>query len=298
MKHILLLGATGYMGEAFARELARRDGRLTTLSRAQVDYTHFDVLRRYLREEMARVNFLINAAGFTGRPNVDQCEVEKDATIRGNLLLPQMLSHLAAVEDFLWLQISTGCIYEGDNGGRGFTEEDEPNFTFAHGHCSFYSGVKALAEASLKDDPRCYLCRARMPFDEFDGPRNYLTKLLTYPKIYDHTNSLTHRGDFVLTCLDLFEQQCLPGIYNVTNEGAVTTREVVALIEEILKPDREFEYFANDEEFYQFAQTPRSNCVLDVGKLAAAGLPPRPVREALRDALEHWVPTSERTPPR
>ena len=55
-------------------------GRLTPLSRAQVDYTHFDAQRRYLREELGRVDFLINAAGFTGWPNVDQSEVEKEAT--------------------------------------------------------------------------------------------------------------------------------------------------------------------------------------------------------------------------
>ncbi|HIN76121.1 MAG TPA: hypothetical protein EYM96_08030 [Rhodospirillales bacterium] len=63
------------------------------------------------------------------------------------------------------------------------------------------------------------------------------------------------------------------------------------MIQEILNPDREFEYFADDEEFYRVAKTPRSNCVLNVDKLASVGFPMRPVREALRESIENWVPT-------
>jgi UDP-glucose 4,6-dehydratase len=216
--------------------------------------------------------------------------VRREETLQGNLLLPQMLSHLATVEDFKWLQIGTGCIYEGDNGGAGFTEENEPNFSFKYNNCSFYSGVKAVAEACLKEDPRCYVARLRIPFDKHDGPRNYITKLLTYPKTYDNINSISHIGDFVRTCLDLYERDCPTGIYNITNEGSISTRQVVQMIQEILNPDREFEYFADDEEFYRVAKTPRSNCVLNVDKIAKVGLPMRPVRQALRETLGKWIP--------
>ena len=44
-------------------------------------------------------------------------------------------------------------------------------------------------------------------------------------------------------------------------------------IEKILKPARKFEFWASDEEFYKVAaKTPRSNCVMDVSKLLAAGV--------------------------
>ena len=36
------------------------------------------------------------------------------------------------------------------------------------------------------------------------------------------------------------------------------------------------------------AKTPRSNCVLDVSKLLAAGVRLRPVEEAVEDALRRW----------
>ncbi len=112
----------------------------------------------------------------------------------------------------------------------------------------------------------------RIPFDEFDNPRNYLTKVQRYSKVYDNVNSISHRADFARACLDLWELRAPFGIYNVTNPGFVTTREVITAMERILKPNRRFEFWENDEEFYRVAaKTPRSNCVLDVSKLLAAG---------------------------
>jgi hypothetical protein len=40
----------------------------------------------------------------------------------------------------------------------------------------------------------------------------------------------------------------------------------------------------------QAASTPRSNCVLDVSKAMAAGLPLSPVHEAVERALKNWKP--------
>ena len=287
MSKILLLGASGYIGGAFKAELVKRNYETLTPNRANMNYCNFEVLRQYIQEQ-GGIDFLINAAGFTGKPNVEQCEIKRKETLEGNLLLPQMLSYLATVENFRWLQIGTGCIYDGDNDGNGYTEEDEPNFSFKHNNCSFYSGVKAVAEAYLKRDPRCYVARLRIPFDENDGPRNYITKLLTYPKIYDNINSISHIGDFIGTCLELYEKNCPTGVYNITNKGAISTRQVVNYINDILKPERKFEFFTNDEEFYRVAKTPRSNCILNIDKLNSLGIAIRPARDAVRDALINW----------
>jgi dTDP-4-dehydrorhamnose reductase len=136
---------------------------------------------------------------------------------------------------------------------------------------------------------RSYIWRLRIPFDEHDGNRNYLSKVQRYPKVYDNVNSISHRADYARACLDLWEKRAEFGIYNVTNPGWVTTREVIKMIEQILKPGRKFEFWANDEEFYKVAaKTPRSNCVMDVSKLLSAGVKIRPVREALEDSLKNW----------
>jgi UDP-glucose 4,6-dehydratase len=65
----------------------------------------------------------------------------------------------------------------------------------------------------------------------------------------------------------------------------------MGLIEKFLKPARKFGFWSGDEEFYHFAaKTPRSNCVMDVSKLLAAGVKIRPVGEALEDSLKKWKP--------
>jgi UDP-glucose 4,6-dehydratase len=112
-----------------------------------------------------------------------------------------------------------------------------------------------------------------------------------YSKVYDNLNSISHRADYARACLDLWRLRAPAGIYNITNPGWVTTRDVVGRIARVLKPARSFEFWESDEEFYRIAaKTPRSNCVLDVSRLLSAGVRIRPVDEALDDALERWVP--------
>ena len=313
---LILLGASGYIGQAFVSELERRGIPFLPVSRKKLDYTKFNLLREYLRE--SKPQLVINAAGHTGRPNVDACEDQKADTLLGNSLLPVTVAQACESAGVGWGHISSGCIYSGGkvqrdgvwvterdlntpesrarfdrepDGFRGFVETDEPNFTFRSPPCSFYSGTKALAEEALETLKGGYIWRLRIPFDEFDNPRNYLTKLLRYPKIYDNINSLSHRSDFAKACLDLWQRKAPAGVYNVTNPGTVCTRDVVQRIREILKPNREFEFWANDDEFYRLgAKTPRSNCILDTNKLLATGVSIRPVREALRQSLESWQP--------
>jgi dTDP-4-dehydrorhamnose reductase len=313
---ILLLGATGYIGESFARELQRRKTDFIPLSRKQVDYTRFDALLDFLKTK--KPAFVINAAGYTGKPNVDACELDKAGTLAGNTLLPQTIAHACAAAEIPWGHVSSGCIFSGAkvtvNGQtraekdmtrpelraivekspqhiHGFTETDTPNFSFRDGPCSFYSGTKALGEEAMAGIGQSYIWRLRIPFDEFDNARNYLSKVQRYSKAYDNVNSISHRADFVKACLDLWERRAPFGIYNVTNPGFVTTRQVVGMIVRMLKPKHEFEFWSSDVEFYKVAaKTPRSNCVMDVSKLLAAGVKIRPVGEALEDSLKNWKP--------
>ena len=60
---ILLLGASGYIGEAFAKELQQRKKDFVSLSRKQVDYTRFDPLLEFLKSK--KPEFVVNAAGYT-----------------------------------------------------------------------------------------------------------------------------------------------------------------------------------------------------------------------------------------
>ena len=70
---ILLLGGSGYVGRAFRAHLARRGLEYTIVSR----HDYYDPARLDVMVRETRPNFLINAAGLAGRPNVDACEYTK-----------------------------------------------------------------------------------------------------------------------------------------------------------------------------------------------------------------------------
>jgi len=92
---------------------------------------------------------VLNAAGVTGRPNVDWCESNRAETIRANVIGVLNIADLCNSRGIHHLLYATGCIFEYDDdhviGGPGFLEEDKPNF-----HGSFYSHTKAMVEDLLK----------------------------------------------------------------------------------------------------------------------------------------------------
>jgi dTDP-4-dehydrorhamnose reductase len=304
---VLLLGANGYVGQCFAQFLRGRQVDVVTVARAEQDYTEASALRKLLRDH--RPDFLINAAGYTGKPNVDACESARADTLFGNTVFPLRVAEICAEEGITWGHVSSGCIYQGAKGvdaagnSIGFREEDEPNFSFHRGDCSFYSGTKALAEEYLlKGRYPLYIWRLRVPFDHRDNGRNYLTKLLRYKRLLDVRNSLSHLTEFVASAWATLERKLPHGIYNLTNPGAVTTREVVDLIRHegerrVAAGDetgrrmlKDFTYFDSEDEFMKtMAVARRSSCVLDTTKAEGFGLPLRPVREALADSLRNWV---------
>ncbi len=312
---IWILGGSGYIGEAFVAGAKKRKLDYRSVSRRNLDYTDFRTLLGALKKE--KPDFVVNAAGFTGEPNVDACENQKGETVAGNVNLAQTVASACDVAGIQLGFVSSGCIYTGAKVRRecgtyavednlteplvsellsqrservaGFSEIDEPNFCFTHNNCSFYSGTKALAEEVMAQFPQFYVWRLRIPFDEFDGHRNYLSKVQRYAKVYQNWNSISHRGDFVAACLDSWLQKIPSGVYNVVNLGYVSTREVVEVIQKRLRPAWKPEFWQSDNEFYRFgALTPRSNCILDSSKLLNASVKMRSVDEALEDALSKW----------
>ncbi len=287
---ILLLGGAGYVGGAYQRLFQRESVPFVMLPRAEFDYSDPEKLAAAIR--YYGVDFVINAAGYTGKPNVDACEYHKGECLDGNAVLPGRIRAACEEAGVAWGHVSSGCIYNGAKpDGSGFREDDEPNFSFRAPPCSFYSGSKALGEEVLADAPHCYIWRLRIPFDEFNSPRNYLSKLMDYERLLDARNSLSQLDEFVRATWQLWTAEAEFGTYNVTNPGSITAREIVALIEECGVLQKEWSFFEDEAEFMRLAaKTPRSNCVLDTSKLAAAGVELTPVHEAVERALRAWHP--------
>ena len=287
---VIILGGSGYVGQAYQEMFRERGIEFVSLARSELDYTDPARLLVYLRE--MKPKFLINAAGYTGKPNVDACETDKANCLFGNAVLPDRIAEACAEAALPWGHVSSGCIYTGSRpDGSGFTEEDPPNFTFRQNNCSFYSGTKALGEEILDKYNNVYIWRLRIPFNNEDNPRNYITKLLRYENLLEATNSISHLSEFASSTFACWEKQVPFGTYNITNPGEITTRQMVELIKAADVSDKDFKFFDNEAEFMQSAAiAPRSNCTLDSSKLASVGIGMTPVSECMEDCLRNWQP--------
>jgi dTDP-4-dehydrorhamnose reductase len=289
---IYLLGGSGYVGLSYQKLLTHKNIPFKNLVRSDLDYTDVATLIGAL--EADQPEFLINAAGYTGKPNVDACEADKANCLFGNAILPGRIAEACEATNTPWGHVSSGCIYTGAReDGTEFTEEDAPNFTFRQNNCSFYSGTKALGEEILSGAKNVYIWRLRIPFDENESPRNYLTKLMRYQKLLQAENSISQLHEFVASTFACWEKQISYGTYNVTNPGYVSTSEVVDLILESGICQKEYEFFSDEAEFMgKAAIAPRSNCIMSSAKLVGAGIEMTPAKEAIQNALNNWKPSS------
>ena len=279
----IILGKNGYIAEAIIKELKSRGLPHVAWSRSDVNYTDYIELQ-YNLYILGKGLHIINCAGYVGKPNVDACELAKADCVEGNILFPYMLAQLCNEKGYGLTHISSGCIYGGYD--KHFTEDDPSNFDFQNG--SFYSGTKALSEKIIKqNNPNAYIFRLRIPFDEHASPRNYITKLLSYDKLLNLNNSLSHRSDFARYSIDLIEQKVPKGIYNITNKGFIDAKGVVELIKKYNLSNKDFKFFDDIESFSKEIITPRSNCILDTSKVEQY-IKIRTSIEALEDALSKY----------
>lgn len=167
--------------------------------------------------------WVINCAGFTGVPNVDQCEERKAETIAANTVFPILLAQAC------WqgwqarlLHFSSGCIYQGGP----FGPSEKPNYDD-----SLYSASKMVSDQALLT--QAVICRIRMPFDGTENPKNLLVKLRHYArtsKVVDGLNSLSDIDEMCLIAKKLIDDNAENGPYNLVNQEPIWTNEILSMM--------------------------------------------------------------------
>nr|ALR87282.1 udp-glucose 4,6-dehydratase [Plantago ovata] len=209
---------------------------------------------------------VFNAAGVTGRPNVDWCESHKTETIRTNVVGTLTLADVCREQGLLVINYATGCIFEYDathpeGTGIGFKEEDTPNFIG-----SFYSKTKAMVEELLKEFDNVCTLRVRMPISsDLENPRNFITKISRYNKVVNIPNSMTILDELLPISIEMAKRN-LRGIWNFTNPGVVSHNEILEMYKEYINPEFKYTNFTLEEQA-KVIVAPRSNNELDASKL-------------------------------
>ncbi|KAH7420657.1 hypothetical protein KP509_13G016100 [Ceratopteris richardii] len=238
--------------------------------------------RSQLEADIARVKptHVFNAAGVTGRPNVDWCETHKVETIRANVVGTLTLADVCREHNLLLINYATGCIFEYDekhplNSGIGFKEEDTPNFIG-----SFYSKTKAMVEDLLKNYDNVCTLRVRMPISsDLNNPRNFITKITRYEKVVDIPNSMTILDELLPISLEMAKRN-LRGIWNFTNPGVVSHNEILQMYKDYIDPNFTWKNFTLEEQA-KVIVAPRSNNELDASKLSSEFPEMLPIKESL-----------------
>jgi dTDP-4-dehydrorhamnose reductase len=275
MQALVILGA-GALGHRLA---AAFPGSLLL----STDITDPYALAEAFREHKPGV--VINAAGKSGKPNVDWCETHKVATYASNVIGPLRLAEAAGAAGAYLVHIGSGCIFYGPcpHHAGGWREDDPANPS------AFYSRTKYAADLVLSQLPATCVARIRMPIDHTPGPRNLITKLAKYREVIDVANSVTVVDDLVFALRRLIEIRA-EGVFHVTNPGLMRHKELLVLYRELVDPSHTTT-FIKEEELVQLglAQKARSNAELASPRLEALGIRLRPIDEALRDTMRAYA---------
>lgn len=232
---------------------------------------------------------IVNAIGFCGRPNVDQCEIEKHNTYMANVVYPSVLAGACEDRGIRMIHIGSGCIYFGDSpfkGERpgafdpGWREDSIANPK------SYYSKTKYACDLILGEMSNVTTLRIRMPISTQNNPRNFINKIRGYSQVIDIPNSVTFMDDLT-RCIDWAIAKNQTGIFHVVNPEPVTAAQVMR---EYQKYDPSHTFSIIDEaELDRITVAKRSNCIINGDKLRQAGFTMTPSEEALKNCMAAYV---------
>lgn len=238
---------------------------------------------------------IVNAIGFCGVPNVDQCEIEKDRTYIANTVLPMLLATECKNHSIKMIHIGSGCIYFGESPysyhEKGWNKPTrdlgwrEDNFANPK---SFYSKTKYATDLILGEMNHVTTLRIRMPISSKNTPRNLINKLKNYQQIINIPNSITFMDDLI-RCIDWFinEKFNESGIFHVTNPQPLTAVQIMQEYQKYIK-NHTFDII-NEYQLDKLTNAKRSNCILDSTKLEKTGFKMTPSVEALETCMSTYI---------
>jgi len=202
-----------------------------------------------------------------------------------NLYGPITLAAVAKASGLHLLYMGTGCIFTDDAAsalGHAFTESDKPNF-----FGSAYSTVKGITDRLMNEEYKdtCLNVRIRMPISACPGPRNFISKIISYKSICSIPNSMTVMED-VLPCLVECMERKVVGPLNATNPGAIEHNTILGWYKELQDSSHTWTNVDTKELLVSCVKSARSNNTLDTKRIQSL-FPSLPtIGESVRRLLE------------
>jgi dTDP-4-dehydrorhamnose reductase len=220
---LLICGATGTLGRAFARVCEERGLSYRCSTRAELDICTETSVERML--DAVRPRAVINAAGFV---RVDDAEREAERCLRENTLGPTVLAAACAARTIPFVTFSSDLVFDGLS-TLPYAESARV------APLNVYGVSKAAAEgAVLEANSEALVIRTSAFFGPWDA-HNFVTRALAeleagrpLAAIDDLTVSPTYVPDLVNVCLDLLLDR-ERGLWHLANSGSTTWADLAAL---------------------------------------------------------------------
>jgi dTDP-4-dehydrorhamnose reductase len=218
---ILLTGASGTLGQAFARLCEMRGLRVQACTRAELDICDPASIDRMLAETSAWA--VINAAGYV---RVDDAELDRERCYRENIAGAELLANACAARALPFVTFSSDLVFAGERKTPYLETHDV-------GPLNVYGLSKARAErAVLQAHQGALIVRTSAFFGPWDE-HNYLTIALralrrgeAFAAIDDVVVSPTYVPDLVNASLDLLLDG-ERGVWHLVNDGSLSWAELV-----------------------------------------------------------------------
>jgi len=223
-RSILITGATGTLGQAFARICEKRGLAYQLVARKQLDIADRNSVIGALDQYGPWA--VINAAGYV---RVDEAEANRKACLRENVTGPECLAKECAIRKLPLVTFSSDLVFNGLKGAP-YVESDPTSPVNVYGRSKAEAEVRVLEEFS-----EALIIRASAffgPWDEFNfvhAVLDTLSKGRPFVAAQDVAVSPTYVPDLVNATLDLLvdgEQ----GIWHLANSGVVTWTEFARIV--------------------------------------------------------------------
>lgn len=223
VRPLLIVGATGTLGKAFARICESRAIHYRLLSRQEMDITNPTSVESVL--EQLNPWAVVNAAGYV---RVDDAEKEPDACFKINTEGAATLATACERYGAMLLTFSSDLVFDG-SGAAPYVESD------AIAPLNVYGHSKALAEERvLQTHPTALIIRTSAFFGPWDD-YNFVTIALQQLKAEqpfhaaeDVFISPTYVPDLVQASLDLLIDG-ESGVWHLANQGEITWADLARL---------------------------------------------------------------------
>jgi dTDP-4-dehydrorhamnose reductase len=269
-----------FIGSGKVATVLRKDGDLC-IPHSEIEVKDKTSILESLRK-IPKDAVIVNTAS---KINLEWCEENKQEATEVNFKGAVNVAEICAELGHHLIHISSGCIFDGMESEKEYTEDDEPT------PAAWYTITKTEADKALLKlgYQKITIVRPRQLVSAVKNPTNMLTKFLTLRggHFIQSRNSMTCIEDMGVMIDNLISKNKY-GVYNIANTGHISPFEIASLLKEMQDPEMKVESIAYTD-YIKLLKVKRVNTLLNIEKyIRDTGHTPRSAIDAATWCIKNY----------